>query len=92
MEIKISLKYSLILFLLTTLLFNVYNLCFNIQDIGEFGLFHLLYKTFFYPIIYIGILIFAYKETIRISEIKFYRILIISFLIILSQLSESLKI
>ncbi|GEM_PF-3276716 len=83
MELKISLKYSLILFLLTTFLFSLYNVIFNIQDIGQFGIFHQIFDTYFITIIYIIILIFAYKEVVSKNEKGFYKILIVSFLIIL---------
>jgi len=83
MVLKIGLKYSLILFSLTTLLFNLYNLSFNVQHIEQFGLFHRIYNPFYYATMYVLILILAIKEIIKISEINFYKILSISFLIIL---------
>lgn len=82
MELKIGLKYSLIFFLLTTFLFCLYNVIFNIQDIGQFGLYHQIFDTYFTNLVYIIILVFAYKEVIKKSGKGFYKILIISFLII----------
>ncbi len=82
MELKIGLKYSLIYLLLTSFLFSLYNVISNIQQPGQFGIFHQIFDTYFTNLVYIIILFFVYKEVINKSEKGFYKILIVSFLII----------
>ncbi len=83
MELKISLKFSLIYVILTVFFSKLIFLILNYQNISQIGGFKLMFNLFVFGIVFILIQVFAFKELNKKTELKFNSVLIVFGLIIL---------